>query len=205
MPALTEADTCRRYVLPKLYAASWTDEQISEQKTFTDGRIVVTGDRCGRPHADLLGLSLDGASCEGTDLFWRTSRPHVVPQSKFKRRRSFWRRLAELLCPGANPIQPPCTNCWNWDNQILQDCRNQKRKKVVLIQGRFRMRLRWERMAWVLVANGLAVYFAIYGSSEVRRLKSYLVTQPSTGPDTTTQLREGLRMTISGVSPLWHS
>lgn len=44
MVSLTEADTCRKYVLPKLYAAGWTDEQISEQKTFTDGRIVVAGD-----------------------------------------------------------------------------------------------------------------------------------------------------------------
>jgi type I restriction enzyme, R subunit len=43
MTALTEADTCRKYVLPKLYAANWTDDQISEQKSFTDGRIVVTG------------------------------------------------------------------------------------------------------------------------------------------------------------------
>jgi type I restriction enzyme, R subunit len=48
MPALTEADTCRRYVLPKLYAAGWTDEQISEQKTFTDGRIVLAGNKAKR-------------------------------------------------------------------------------------------------------------------------------------------------------------
>ncbi len=48
MAFLTEADTCRRYVLPKLYAAGWTDEQISEQKSFTDGRIVVTGDKVRR-------------------------------------------------------------------------------------------------------------------------------------------------------------
>ncbi|GIW54152.1 MAG: type I restriction enzyme EcoAI R protein [Nitrospiraceae bacterium] len=39
----TEADTCRKYVLPKLYAAGWTDDQISEQRTFTDGRIIVAG------------------------------------------------------------------------------------------------------------------------------------------------------------------
>ena len=39
----TEADTCRQYVLPKLYAAGWTDEQIKEQRTFTDGRILVQG------------------------------------------------------------------------------------------------------------------------------------------------------------------
>ena len=42
---INEADTCRKYVLPKLYAASWTDDQISEQKSFTDGRIVIAGVR----------------------------------------------------------------------------------------------------------------------------------------------------------------
>lgn len=40
---ITEADTCRKYVLPKLYTAGWNDDQISEQKSFTDGRIVVVG------------------------------------------------------------------------------------------------------------------------------------------------------------------
>jgi type I restriction enzyme R subunit len=44
----SEADTCRKYVLPKLYAAGWNDDQISEQKTFTDGRIVVSGKKCFR-------------------------------------------------------------------------------------------------------------------------------------------------------------
>ena len=43
--SITEADTCRRYVLPKLYAAGWRDDQINEQKYFTDGRIVVVGRR----------------------------------------------------------------------------------------------------------------------------------------------------------------
>jgi type I restriction enzyme R subunit len=42
---MNEADTCRKYVLPKLYAAEWTDEQINEQRTFTDGRIVIAGKR----------------------------------------------------------------------------------------------------------------------------------------------------------------
>ena len=37
---ITEADTCRKYVLPRLYQAGWSDDQISEQKYFTDGRIV---------------------------------------------------------------------------------------------------------------------------------------------------------------------
>ena len=44
----TEADTCRKYVLPKLYAAGWNDDQISEQRTFTDGRIMVTGTKIWR-------------------------------------------------------------------------------------------------------------------------------------------------------------
>jgi type I restriction enzyme, R subunit len=48
MTTLTEADTCRKYVLPKLYAANWNDDQISEQKSFTDGRIVVAGDKPSR-------------------------------------------------------------------------------------------------------------------------------------------------------------
>ncbi len=37
----TEADTCRTLVLPKLYKAGWNDDQIGEQRSFTDGRIVV--------------------------------------------------------------------------------------------------------------------------------------------------------------------
>ena len=45
---ITEADTCRKYVLPKLYAAGWNDDQISEQKSFTDGRIVVVGNKARR-------------------------------------------------------------------------------------------------------------------------------------------------------------
>ena len=44
----TEADTCRKYVLPKLYAAGWTDDQISEQRTFTDGRIIISGSQVRR-------------------------------------------------------------------------------------------------------------------------------------------------------------
>src|SRR5216683_2465392 len=45
MTPLTEADTCRKYVLPRLYAAGWDDDRINEQRTFTDGRIVVAGNR----------------------------------------------------------------------------------------------------------------------------------------------------------------
>ncbi len=42
-----EADTCRRLVTPRLIKAGWDDEphSFTEQKTFTDGRIVVVGDK----------------------------------------------------------------------------------------------------------------------------------------------------------------
>jgi type I restriction enzyme R subunit len=39
----SEADTCRKEVTPKLYASEWTDEHILEQRTFTDGKIIVLG------------------------------------------------------------------------------------------------------------------------------------------------------------------
>lgn len=44
----SEADTCRKEVTPKLYSAEWTDEQILEQRTFTDGKIVVLGRKARR-------------------------------------------------------------------------------------------------------------------------------------------------------------
>lgn len=41
----TEADTCRRYIVPKLQAAGWDTDpySIAEQRTITDGRIVPVG------------------------------------------------------------------------------------------------------------------------------------------------------------------
>src|SRR2546426_1101238 len=41
----TEADTCRKFVVPPLQAAGWEDEphSIAEQRTITDGRIVPVG------------------------------------------------------------------------------------------------------------------------------------------------------------------
>jgi type I restriction enzyme R subunit len=44
----TEADTCRKFVLPNLYSVGWNDDQISEQRTFTDGRIMVAGNKVWR-------------------------------------------------------------------------------------------------------------------------------------------------------------
>jgi type I site-specific restriction endonuclease len=46
----TEADTCRKFVVPKLQAAGWDSEphSIAEQRSFTDGRIVVRGGKAER-------------------------------------------------------------------------------------------------------------------------------------------------------------
>src|SRR6267142_2860095 len=42
---LTEGDTCRKYILPKLTSAGWDNDphSFTEQKTFTDGRIEIIG------------------------------------------------------------------------------------------------------------------------------------------------------------------
>jgi type I restriction enzyme R subunit len=46
----TEADTCRKWVVPKLQAAGWDNEphSIAEQRWFTKGRIVVRGNQAQR-------------------------------------------------------------------------------------------------------------------------------------------------------------
>jgi type I restriction enzyme R subunit len=42
---LSEADSCRKFVVPKLVAAGWDNDphSIAEQRTITDGRIVPVG------------------------------------------------------------------------------------------------------------------------------------------------------------------
>jgi type I restriction enzyme R subunit len=46
---LNEADTCRQYVTPKLRDAGWesSPHSLTEQHTFTDGRVITLG---GNPH-----------------------------------------------------------------------------------------------------------------------------------------------------------
>ena len=47
---MTEADTCRKFVVPRLQAAGWdtSPHLINEQRTFTDGRIIFTGGKARR-------------------------------------------------------------------------------------------------------------------------------------------------------------
>lgn len=47
----SEADTCRKEIVPKLYSSGWSDEQIVEQKTFTDGKVIVIGRKAKRQKA----------------------------------------------------------------------------------------------------------------------------------------------------------
>ena len=46
----TEADTCRKFVMPKLQAAGWNNDphSIAEQHSFTGGRTVVRGNQAER-------------------------------------------------------------------------------------------------------------------------------------------------------------
>ena len=55
---LSEADTCRKYVVPKLQAAGWDNEphSIAEQRTITDGRIVPVGKGFVRKPPEARGL-----------------------------------------------------------------------------------------------------------------------------------------------------
>jgi type I restriction enzyme R subunit len=69
---ITEADTCRKYVLPKLYQVGWSDDQISEQKYFTDGRIVPAG----RGHVRKTGKRADYL------LRYRPDSPIAVVEAK---------------------------------------------------------------------------------------------------------------------------
>lgn len=64
---ITEADTCRKYVLPKLIQAGWENppHSITEQKTFTDGRIVVTGNKIKRRPQKRAGVVVPNGTLFG--------------------------------------------------------------------------------------------------------------------------------------------
>src|ERR1035437_7028067 len=47
---ISEADTCRKYITPKIMAAGWDQQpnSFTEQKTITDGRIILSGNHAHR-------------------------------------------------------------------------------------------------------------------------------------------------------------
>ncbi len=44
---MNEADTCRKFVVPRLIQSGWDNEphSFTEQQNFTDGRIIIVGDK----------------------------------------------------------------------------------------------------------------------------------------------------------------
>lgn len=71
---ITEADTCREYVTPRLVEAGWgiAPHVIGEQRTFTNGRIIVAGGKVQRgkqKRADYL-------------LYYRRDFPLAVVEAK---------------------------------------------------------------------------------------------------------------------------
>lgn len=71
---ITEADTCREFVTPRLVEAGWAEapHAIGEQRTFTNGRIIVSGGRVRRGNqkrADYL-------------LYYRRDFPLAVVEAK---------------------------------------------------------------------------------------------------------------------------
>ncbi len=69
---MTEADTCRAYIVPKLHAAGWEDDAIVEQLVLTPGRIVPVGDQ----HTRKSGLRPDYV------LYIRRNIPIAVVEAK---------------------------------------------------------------------------------------------------------------------------
>ena len=72
----TEADTCRKEVIPKLFEAGWDNPPyaINEQRSFTDGRIVFVGGKARRgrqKRADFI-------------LRYRPDFPIAVVEAKYK-------------------------------------------------------------------------------------------------------------------------
>ena len=71
---ITEADTCREFVTPRLIEAGWdlAPHAIGEQRSFTNGRIIVTGGKVRRgkqKRADYL-------------LYYRRDYPIAVVEAK---------------------------------------------------------------------------------------------------------------------------
>jgi len=69
---MTEADTCRTYILPNLKTAGWEDDAILEQYVLTPGRIVPVGSQ----HTRRKGLRPDYV------LFIRRNIPIAVVEAK---------------------------------------------------------------------------------------------------------------------------
>jgi hypothetical protein len=72
LAVITEGDTCQQYVLPKLREAG--GRPIAEQKTFTDGRIIVVSDVPRRAKAKRADYLKETSSLTYTNIENSTSR-----------------------------------------------------------------------------------------------------------------------------------
>jgi type I restriction enzyme R subunit len=78
----TEADTCRTLITPKLRAAGWENDphSFAEQRSFTDGRVVVRGSKAERrkgKRADYLLRYTRDFPIAVTEANLKTSQPRV--------------------------------------------------------------------------------------------------------------------------------
>lgn len=79
----TEADTCRKYITPALQRAGWDNapHSLAEQRTFTDGRIVPTGDRIHCPQQKRADyLKRNDRLVKVQDPAHRLPREEIVPR-----------------------------------------------------------------------------------------------------------------------------
>lgn len=87
-----ESDTCRDYVLPRLKAAGWSDDQIQEQFPITDGRIVSVGKKHRRNDALRADYALEFTP--GTTVaVVEAKREHATPGKGLQQAK----RYAQLL------------------------------------------------------------------------------------------------------------
>jgi hypothetical protein len=96
---LTEADTCRKYVVPKLQGAGWDNEphSIAERRYFTDGRIVVRGNQSARDimrKAKGLNGYLDRLPCSRSAAVLGCEFQHRPGTCSFRSTKINWRRDA---------------------------------------------------------------------------------------------------------------
>lgn len=97
---LTEADTCRKFVVPKLQEAGWSDQPhtINEQHTFIDSRIVFVGGKARRgkqkraddvlryrpelPIAAVDKNTADGPASKSCDMYFATYQSIASDESR---------------------------------------------------------------------------------------------------------------------------
>ncbi len=144
---ITEADTCRRYVLPKLYSAGWNDDQINEQKTFTEAKSAYKNPGDGlqqaKEYAEILGLkfaySTNGKGIVEHDFITGKD----TDLESFPTPDELWMRLSQLenITPGiAEILLAPCNTSTGKTPRYYQEIAINRAIKAIL-QGKKRILL----------------------------------------------------------------